>query len=79
MANIPRWRRYLRFFGANVQGDVDDELAFHMEMRIRDYESQGMSRAEAERAARERIGDVDGVHSALTEHDRAHRAPCAPA
>jgi predicted permease len=66
----PRWQRYLRFFGVDVQADVDDELAFHMEMRIRDYELHGMTRIEAERAARERFGDVDGVHQQLTHHDQ---------
>ncbi|HEY4129483.1 MAG TPA: ABC transporter permease [Gemmatimonadaceae bacterium] len=71
MPDSPRWRRYLRFFGVNVQADVDDELAFHMEMRIRDYESQGMSRAEAEQAARERFGDVGGVHQQLSAHDQS--------
>ncbi len=63
------WRRYLRFWGPNVRADVDDELAFHVDMRIRDYEARGLSRADAERAARERFGDFDGVHAALHEHD----------
>jgi predicted permease len=69
MSKNARWRRYLGFFGANVQADVDDELAFHMEMRIRDYELRGMSRAEAEIAARERFGDVGTIHQQLTSHD----------
>ncbi len=73
MTTVPRWRRYLRFFGANVHADVDDELAFHMEMRMRDYESRGMSRAEAERAARERFGDVGDVHQQLTQHDHVRQ------
>ncbi len=68
----PRWRRYLRFFGPNVKADVQDEVQFHMEMRIRDYESRGMTRAEAERAARERFGNVDGVERQLTQHDASH-------
>ncbi|HEY4129481.1 MAG TPA: ABC transporter permease, partial [Gemmatimonadaceae bacterium] len=69
MSDSPRWRRYFRFFGPNVEADVDDELAFHMEMRIRDYESTGMSRAEAERAARERFGDYPTISAHLTAHD----------
>lgn len=71
-----RWRRYLDFFGPNVEADVQDELRFHMEMRIRDYESRGMTRAEAERAAAERFGDRLDVEAQLTHHDasRAKRA-----
>ncbi len=71
MRSNPRWRRYLRFFGANVEADVDDELAFHMEMRIRDYESTGLSRAEAERAARERFGNYPTISADLAAHDSA--------
>jgi predicted permease len=69
-ADQPRWRRYLRFFGPNADADVDDELAFHLEMRIRDYESRGLSRADAERAARERLGDLDPIQQSLRTHDR---------
>src|SRR5215212_1613011 len=49
----PAWRRYLRFWGPNVEADVDDELAFHLEMRQRDYEARGLPPAEARRAARD--------------------------
>lgn len=42
------WRRYLRFWGRDIAADIDDELGFHYEMRIREYECQGMSRPEAE-------------------------------
>ena len=66
MNDTPRWRRYLRFFGQNIEADVQDEVRFHMEMRIRDYESLGMTRAEAERAAAERFGDRSNVEAQLT-------------
>ena len=69
MTDSPRWRRYLRFFGQNIEADVQDEVRFHMEMRIRDYESRGMTRAEAERAAAERFGDRSNVEAQLTQHD----------
>ncbi|HEY6829135.1 MAG TPA: ABC transporter permease, partial [Gemmatimonadaceae bacterium] len=65
------WRRYLRFFGPNVEADVQDELRFHMEMRIQEYESLGMTRAEAERAAAERFGDRSNVEAQLKQHDAA--------
>jgi predicted permease len=66
-----RWRRYLRFFGPNVDADVDDELRFHLESRIAEYQSRGLSRADAERAARERFGDFTAIDAELRDHDRA--------
>jgi len=64
------WRRYLRFWGPNIEGDVQDELHFHFEQRVGDYMSRGLSRADAERAARERIGDLDAISRHLETHDR---------
>ncbi len=54
----PSWRRYLRFWGARVEEDVDDELAFHVEMRARDYMDRGMTEDEAYAAAMRRVGDL---------------------
>jgi predicted permease len=69
--NQDRWRRYLRFFGRNVEADVDDELRFHLESRIADFEAAGMTRDEAERAARERFGNYEQIDAALRAHDYA--------
>src|SRR5579862_1411181 len=63
------WRRYLRFWVPDPAADVDDELAFHLEARIADYESRGMTRAEAERHARERLGDMALIKQQLRAHD----------
>jgi len=52
------WRRYLRFWGPRAEADVDDELAFHVDMRARDYMERGMSEGEARRAATRRLGDL---------------------
>jgi len=52
------WRRYLRFWGPRAEADVDDEIAFHVDMRARDYMARGMSEADARRAATRRLGDV---------------------
>src|SRR5690348_10525296 len=70
MGRIPSWRRYLRFWGPDIDADIDDELRFHLEMRARDYEAQGRSPAEAQRMALARFGDVTRVGAALREHDR---------
>ncbi|HEX6938709.1 MAG TPA: ABC transporter permease [Longimicrobiales bacterium] len=54
-----RWhRRWLRGPG-RVWDDVDEELAFHFEQRVRDYEARGMDPESARAAARERMGDVE--------------------
>jgi predicted permease len=67
--DAPRWRRYLRFWRADVGADVDDELAFHLEMRRRDLEARGLSataaRAEAERA----FGDLSVIRNACVTID----------
>ena len=46
----PRWRRYLRFFGPRGVADLDDELRFHVESRVRDYMARGMSESDARAA-----------------------------
>ena len=66
----PAWRRYLRFWGADVDADVDDELQFHLDMRARDYEARGLTTRDARDAAAERFGDVHGIGGALRAHDR---------
>ena len=70
MGAPPLWRRYLRFWGPDVDADVDEELAFHLEMRARDFEARGLSRADAVRAARQRFGDAERVRGELRDHDR---------
>ena len=62
MKREPMFRRYLRFWGADPRRDADDELDFHLAMRAAEFEEQGMSPEDAERATRQRFGDVNGVH-----------------
>jgi len=52
------WRRYLGFWGMRVDVDVDDELALHYDMRVRDCMARGMSEPEARAAAARRMGDL---------------------
>src|ERR1700712_1054040 len=63
MKREPMFRRYLRFWRADPRRDVDEELEFHLAMRTAEYEEGGMDKEHAERATRDRFGDVDGVHS----------------
>ena len=61
MTRIAAWRRYLRFWRPNIAEDVDDEIRFHTEMRVREYMARGMSEDDARRAVRDRLGDVDAA------------------
>ena len=56
----------------DAKRDVDDELAFHLEMRTREFMEQGMSADEARRKAAASFGDVQSIRSDLRE-DRADR------
>ena len=41
-----------------IAGEIRDELTFHLDSRIEQFERQGMTREEARRAARERVGNL---------------------
>jgi putative ABC transport system permease protein len=69
MPDTPRWRRYLRFWGPDLDADIDEELRFHVEQRVRDYERLGMSREQADAAAAERFGDITSIRRTLRRHD----------
>jgi predicted permease len=58
MTDDPKWRRYLHFFGPRGTADLDDELRFHIEMRVRDYMARGMSERDARAATAQRLGDI---------------------
>jgi predicted permease len=63
MTQTPTWRRYLRFWRANVAEDVEDELRFHTEMRVAEYIARGMTEDEARRAVAARLGDVGAARA----------------
>ncbi len=71
---VPRWRRYLRFLRPDVPADVDDELAFHIDMRVQRNRSLGMSPDDAARDAIERFGDIGAVRAELVTHDQRKHA-----
>ena len=54
-----RWRRFRGLFGPDPRRDVEDELSFHMEMRIRELIERGESPARARELALRRFGDVE--------------------
>ena len=60
------WRRR-RPFEQTPQAEVDDEIRFHMEERIREYVARGMNPTAARAAALERLGDLGSVRSECTQ------------
>jgi putative ABC transport system permease protein len=70
VSEVPRWRRYLRLARPNVAADVDEELRFHMDMRIERNRALGMSDDEARRDAIRRFGDLTIVRDVLVDHDK---------
>lgn len=63
MKNTPIWRRYLTFWGPNVDRDVEGELRFHLEMRTRELIDRGMDPKQARDEARRAFGDIRQVRS----------------
>jgi putative ABC transport system permease protein len=60
-----------RFWRPVVEDEVDAELAFHVEMRAREYEARGMSPEEARETAIRRFGNINRVNAtcrALGKH-----------
>src|SRR5258708_6232930 len=58
------WRRYLRFFGPKGAADLDDELRFHVDMRVGQLMARGMPEADARAATAQRLGDLAAARRA---------------
>jgi len=72
MKNTPAWRRYVTFWQSNIAEDVDDELQFHLEMRVNEYIARGMAPADARRLAEQRFGSVDRARTACVDINEQH-------
>src|SRR6185437_9557761 len=62
---VPAWRRYLRLTRENTAGDVDDELAFHLQSTIDEYVAAGMSVDDARALARAKFGNLEQISQTL--------------
>ncbi|MEO7273041.1 MAG: ABC transporter permease, partial [Vicinamibacterales bacterium] len=56
---MARWSRFRRLFGPEPKADVDAELSFHVEMRMRELIDQGVPPERAREVALRRFGDYD--------------------
>ena len=72
MPSLGRFRRELRwrFWSVPVEREVDSEVAFHLEMRVRELLEQGMAPNEARAVALRRFGDVDSITEACRDIGR---------
>ena len=59
MSTPPLWRRYLRFFGPDVEADVEEEFRFHLEEVVEELVARGMSAEAARFEALRRFGDLN--------------------
>jgi predicted permease len=69
----PRWRKYLRFWRHDVEGDIDDELAFHFQTRIAELTEQGLTAEAARARALAEFGNVSHVRDGLRTIDHRMR------
>ena len=72
---MPRWSRFRRLFGLEPAADVDAELAFHVEMRVREFIEHGETPERARQLALQRFGDYRGARQecvAINERRKRH-------
>ena len=63
------WTRPPRRTSADPGTEVERELSFHLEMRVRELIEQGMPEAEAREAASRRFGSYDASRRECVEID----------
>lgn len=67
MRSEPIWRRYLRLLGSDPSADVEDELTFHLSMRVEDLMRRGLGEDQARAQAEREFGDVGRVRREMKE------------
>jgi predicted permease len=68
---LRRFFRLPRFTAAHAASDVDEELRFHLDMRVRDLVALGRTPDEARTEALHEFGDVDRARRELRAEDAA--------
>jgi putative ABC transport system permease protein len=70
---IPGLRRVLRIREGRIERDVEDEIAFHLESRVRELIARGQPEAAARRHAEAEFGDLTAARRELAAVDRHRR------
>ena len=73
MRDDDKRERNTRFIAPKPQAEVDDELSFHLEQRVREYVARGMAPDAARRVALQRFGDLGEVREECTTLLQAER------
>lgn len=63
------WQRLVRLWQTDAVTGVDDELRFHLEQKVAEFEATGLSTGDARARAEEEFGDVNAVRATLAEID----------
>ena len=63
------WRRLTRLWQTDAVTGVDNELRFHFEQKVAEFEAAGLSARDAQARAEEEFGDVNAVRTTLAEID----------
>ncbi len=66
---MARWTRFRRIFGPEPKEDVDEELAFHIEMRVRELVERGESPEHARERTLRRFGNYEQSRRECVEID----------
>jgi putative ABC transport system permease protein len=72
---MARWTRFRKIFGLEPTGDVEAELTFHVEMRIRELIDAGETPERARQQALQRFGDLERARRecvAINERRKRH-------
>ena len=69
------WQRYWRYLSTRFHSDVDDELAFHVDMRAAELQQGGLQPEAAKLEAQRRFGDRTRIRATLhrIEKNRGQR------
>ena len=64
------WRRYLTFWGRDIDNDLEDEIRFHIEMRRQEFIDAGLSPDAAREATQQVFGEIEIVREQCRSIDR---------
>ena len=64
------WNRFRRWLGPDPKADVEDELAFHIEMMVRELTARGETPERARALALQRFGDYETSRTECVEIDQ---------
>ncbi|MEP7347444.1 MAG: permease prefix domain 1-containing protein, partial [Gemmatimonadaceae bacterium] len=73
MSEPNRLLRYFRFLRPDVRADADDEIGFHLEMRVRDLVARGLSPDAAREQAKRDFGDLPLIRNQVVAIDERRR------